>query len=397
MKQKTKIQGGLLFTLVGIIFMSVNLRAPLTSISPVVYEIIGDLGLNNFQAGLITTLPLLAFGLFSIFVPSFGERFGLEKALWYSMPVLILGLFLRTTGSISFLLIGATIIGIAITIGNVLMPAFIKLRFPDKMGLMTGINALFMNVAGVLASGYSVKIGLLTGVGWKGSIGIWIIPAVVGFLFWIPQLKFNAVSVKSEQTKRQGFAELLRSRQAWYVTIFMGLQSCLFYILVAWLPMVLQDWGMTKEQAGWTFSYIQMTQLPITLIGPILTARIKNHNLLIIFTSVITLLGVCGLILFKTTFVIPSVICLGVGTGLAFSIVLMFFVMKTETAQQAGQLSGMAQSFGYLIAAASPPLFGFIYDKSGDWRYALLLFVPITMVLCIVGVLSSAKKHQRVS
>ena len=384
-----KVSNSVVLTVIGIIFISINLRAPLTSVSPVVNEIIGQLGLNNVEAGLITTLPLLAFGCLSIFAPQLASRWGLEKVLWLSMPVLVLGLLARSSGNFYLLFIGAAIVGVAITMGNVLMPAFIKHRFPEKMGLMTGINALFMNVTGVLASGYSVQIGLFTGMGWKGSMAFWIIPAIIGFLFWIPQLTNNR-----SETRSGGFSDLLKSRLAWYITIFMGLQSCLFYILVAWLPVVLQDWGMSKEQAGWTFSYIQMTQLPITLLGPILISKITKHQPLIVFITVIMLAGVFGLVIFKTSYVIPSVICIGIATGLAFSVVLMFFVLKTESAAKAAQLSGMAQSFGYLIAAASPPLFGLIYDWTADWTYSLLLFVPITLGMCVMALLSARDKYK---
>ena len=384
--ENKKVSKGTVLTVLGVFFIAINLRAPLTSVSPVVNEIISQLNLNNVEAGLITTLPLLAFGCLSIFTPRLAAGWGLEKVLWYSMPVLVLGLLARASGNVSLLFLGAGLIGAAITAGNVLMPAFIKLRFPEKMGLMTGINALSMNVAGVLASGFSVKLGVLTGWGWKGSIGVWVIPAILGFLVWIPQLRPARKNVSAASS---GFSKLLKSPLAWYITIFMGLQSCLFYVFVAWLPVVLQDWGMTGPQAGWTFSYIQMTQLPITLLGPVITARVKKHTPLILFTSAVLLLGVLGLIFFKTTFVIPSVICIGIGTGLAFSIVLMFFVLKTPTPQLAAGLSGMAQSFGYLIAAASPPLFGWIFDQTADWTYSLMLLIPLTLIMCTVALLSA--------
>lgn len=391
-RENKTVSKGTVLTVLGVFFMAINLRAPLTSVSPVVNEIISQLNLNNVEAGLITTLPLLAFGCLSIFTPRLAADFGLERVLWYSMPVLVLGLLARASGDVRLLFLGAALIGVAITIGNVLMPAFIKLRFPEKMGLMTGINALSMNIAGVLASGFSVQAGLLTGWGWKGSIGIWVIPAIIGFLVWIPQLR---PVLKGKAGTSGDFSELLRSRLAWYITIFMGLQSCLFYVFVAWLPVVLQDWGMTEEQAGWTFSYIQMTQLPITLLGPVITGRIKKHTNLILFTTIVLLIGVLGLVFFKTAYVILSVICIGIGTGLAFSIVLMFFVLKTETPLKAAQLSGMAQSFGYLIAAASPPLFGWIYDWTSDWSYSLLLLIPLTLVMCVVALLSARDNSLR--
>lgn len=380
---------GAILSVLGVVFIAINLRSPLTSVSPVVNEMMEALHLNNLQAGLITTLPLLAFGCFSIFTPQWAAKFGLEKVLWYSMPVLVLGLLARASGNLSLLFLGAALVGVAITIGNVLMPAFIKLRFPEKMGLMTGINALSMNIAGVLASGFSVQIGLWSGWGWRGSIGVWVITAILGFLVWIPQLR----PAKPEAATALGsFSGMLKSRLAWYITLFMGLQSCMFYVFVAWLPVVLQEWGMTREEAGWTFSYIQMTQLPITLFGPVITARVKKHTRLILFTTGVLLLGVLGLIFFKTALVIPSVICIGIGTGLAFSIVLMFFVLKTETPQEAARLSGMAQSFGYLIAAASPPAFGLIYDWTSDWTYSLVLLIPLTLAMGTVALLSARQK-----
>lgn len=388
-----RFSGAAIFTLVCIVLITLNLRSPLTAVGPVLYEIIEKLSLTSIEAGLITTIPLLAFGGLSIFAPKLSEKIGIEYVLWYSMLVLIAGLLIRVSGSMSMLLVGAGLIGVAIAMGNVLMPAFIKLRFSENMGLVTGIYALSMNVTGAFASAFSIRIGEFTGYGWKGSLGVWVITAAIAFIFWISQLpkrKEIASTVKTD-TGKGTFSTLFKSPLAWYITVFMGLQSCLFYVFVAWLPVVLQDWGMTKEEAGWTFSYIQLTQLPITLIGPILTARIKKHSLLIAFTSAVLLIGIFGLVFFQLQFVVISVVCIGIGTGLAFSIVMMLFVLKTKTAARAAQLSGMAQSFGYLIAATSPPLFGYVHDVSGGWISSLIMLIFVTVAMCIVGLLASRK------
>ena len=67
--------------LLGVIFIAVNMRAPLTSVGPLVELIRDHLQLSNTMAGMITTLPLLSFALFSPFVPKFAKRFGMETSI----------------------------------------------------------------------------------------------------------------------------------------------------------------------------------------------------------------------------------------------------------------------------------------------------------------------------
>lgn len=392
-----QINWNTIIAIIGVFFIATTMRAPLTSVGPVVSEISAQLSMSNFQSGLITTIPLLAFGFLSVIAPRFAAKIGIEKVLWFAMLVLASGLVIRTLGNIAFLFLGAALIGTAIAMGNVLIPAFIKERFPNKMGLVTGIYTVSMNLIGALAAGYSIKMGYITGLGWKGSIGIWVIFAIAAFLIWIPQLiSFNQRKKLKHQVipeQKESFGSLLKSPLAWYITLFMGLQSSLFYMLVAWLPVVLQDWGMTKEQSGWTFSYVQLAQLPITFIGPILAGRMKNQAPLVWITFISLILGVFGIVVYRTEYIVPSVVAIGFSGGLAFSLSMMFFVLRTKSSIRAAQLSGMAQSFGYLIAACSPPLFGLIYDLTSDWIYPLLLLGFIAVALLTLGLLSSKERY----
>ncbi|ADY51209.1 major facilitator superfamily MFS_1 [Pseudopedobacter saltans DSM 12145] len=397
-EEKKQINWGVIIAVIGVFFISSNLRAAITSVGPVISEISAQLNMNKFQSGLVTTIPLLAFGFLSALAPKFASKIGIEKVLGFSMLVLTAGLLIRIQGNVPFLFLGAALIGTAIAMGNVLMPAFIKDKFPKNLGLVTGIFTVSMNLIGALAAGYSIRMGHLTGWGWKGSIGVWFILSLIAFAVWIPQLINSRKSQKTEQNiiaeqKRESFSSLLRSPLAWCITLFMGLQSCLFYMLVAWLPIILQDWGMTKEQSGWTFSYVQLAQLPVTFIGPILAVKMKNQAPLVWLTAIALLLGTIGIVFFKTTYIVPSVLAIGFSGGLAFSLVMMFFVLRTKSSIRAAQLSGMAQSFGYLIAACSPPLFGLIYDLTLDWTYPLLLYFLLSFSLLGLGLIASRNKY----
>lgn len=374
--------------LIGIILVATNLRAPITSVGPVVPQIQNALRLSNTLAGLITTIPLLAFALLSPVASKLAEKWRIEHLLWAAIWAIGFGLLIRASSNTALLFTGAALVGCGIAFGNVLMPPFIKHRFPQKIGLITGIYSVAMNITASLASGFSIAIGHWTGQGWKGSIGVWLIFSLIAIAFWIPQLKRRPDEAPAGRSAaRPGFGtSMLKSRLAWYITIFMGLQSLLFYCCVAWLPVVLQDWGMASEASGWALSFIQFTQLPIVFVGPIIAGRLKNHTPLVWFIGGTLILSLSLIIGWRTQFIIPAVILFGLGTGLAFSLVMMWFVLRTETTREAARISGMAQSFGYALAAVGPPLFGALYDWAGNWETPFFLLVAASIVLYVAGI-----------
>lgn len=376
----------------GVIIVGATLRAPITSVGPVILEITEQLRLTPVLVGLITTIPLMSFALLSVLAPKTAKRVGLEKLLLYSMLVLAFGLLVRSVGSVSLLFIGAALIGAAITIGNVLMPAFIKKEFPNKAGLITGFYLVSMNLTSALAVGFSISIGQSTGLGWKASIGIWGILALIAFLFWLPQIKKRAGSSTDDSSKLSS-RSLWKSRLAWQISILMGLQSFFFYTLAAWLPAVLQSWGMSAESSGWMLSYIQMGQLPIMLIGPIVAGKMKDQTSLMWVTFILLLLGLLGIIVWKTEFIIISVILIGVSLGLAYTLVTMFFILRTKHPSESANLSGMAQSVGYLIAATGPPLFGALYSLTHNWYVPLALLLVAAVFLLTSGLASSKDRY----
>lgn len=381
-----------LLSFIAVIFVAANLRAPITAVGPVINEISQALGLSKTAAGTLTSIPLLAFSLLSSLVPRLSKRYGMSLVLLFSLILLSLGLVLRSWGSLYTLFIGAAFVGIAITFGNVLMPAFIKDNFTSKLGLMMGWYSVGMNLTAALAAGLSISIGQWTNMGWQASIGVWLIFGLLGILFWLPQLKEKQSQKYKSKQKQENTSSLLKSRLAWSVTLFMGLQSVVFYCLSAWLPKVVQDWGMSAESSGWVISYLQFAQLPTTFIGSILAARMNNQKLLGILTGLLISLGVMGIVLFKTQFVIISCILIGIGSGLAFSLSMLFFVLRTQSSQYAAKLSGMAQSFGYFIAALGPLIFGGLFDTFHTWTYSFVFLILCGILLTILGYIAGANK-----
>ncbi|MBO0995410.1 CynX/NimT family MFS transporter [Bacillus sp. SD088] len=390
--ENTPIHQAHWFLLLGIILVGANLRAPLTSVGALISFIRDDLSLSHAVAGSITTLPLLAFALLSPFAPKLANRLGMEKTIFFSLLLLMIGLIVRSFFGTSFLFIGTIMIGMAISIGNVLLPGLIKMNFPLKIGFVTGIYAVFMNLFGAFGSGLSVPIASIKGVGWKGSLAFWTILAIIALLFWIPQLRKPSESVKVVKASEQKGKSIWHSPLAWHITIFMGLQSLIFYTFITWLPEILQTHGYSSSASGWMLFLMQFALIPVTFIIPVVAEKMKDQKVISGITAFFFMAGIVGLFLGSKLLIPLSVILIGIAAGSAFSLAMMFFSLRTSSGQEAAEMSGMAQSLGYLLAAVGPMLFGGLHDLFHSWKIPLLLLFLLAMVIFITGVNAGKSK-----
>ncbi|HCL4546901.1 MFS transporter [Clostridium botulinum] len=382
-----------LMLIIGIIFIAANLRAPLTSVGPLVKFIRYNLHISNTLAGMITTLPLFAFALFSPVAPRLGRKFGVELVLLLSVIFLTVGIILRSLSGVAGLFIGTAIIGLAISVANVLIPSLIKRDFPEKIGVMTGVYSISMNTFGAIASGISVPIAIRLGSKWSGALGIWGILSFISIILWLPQVKRNDGEASKGHKADSSNVSLWKSSLAWQVTLFMGLQSLVFYSMVAWMPEILMQKGMSSNKAGWMLSLMQLALIPFTFIVSVLAGRRSNQRSLVISGCLFILIGILGLLYGSSQFVFLWIIILGIGGGFAFSLSMMFFSLRTEDSNEAAQLSGMAQSLGYLLAAFGPILFGFLHDATNSWKVPLQALIGITVLLFIFGLGASRNRY----
>lgn len=377
---------------VGIAFIAATLRTPITVVGPIIHFIKDDLLISNALAGFLTTIPLLAFAVVSPFAPRISKRFGLELTLLLSTAVVAGGIVLRSVGSITPLLIGTILIGVGISFGNVLMPSFLKLKFPMQVGIMMGIYSVAMNVSGGLGAGLSYPIAEGSRFGWQAATGVWVALAIAAIIIWLPQLKNNAPAQPTTQTTAPKM-KLWRSPLAWAVAITMGLQSMLFYNSSAWLPEIFVAQGLAADQAGWMISIMQLAQLPFTFIIPILIDRLPSQKPLVILSCGLFLIGFLGIALEFTSLTLLWMILLGCAGGAMFGITMMFFTLRTQTAYGAADLSGFAQSIGYLLAATGPVTFGFLHDVTGSWTVPLWSFVVATIILFMAAYKASENRY----
>ena len=369
---------------VGIVLLALNLRACITAVGPLVGEIRAGTGLSNTLIGLMTALPLLAFAAFSPLAPRLGRRWGMELILLVSLLVLTAGIALRSVPLVSMLFLGTALLGAAIALGNVLLPALIKRDFPAHIGLMTGLYSMLIGAGGALADGVSIPLAQGAGLGWRGSLFFWTLPAALTALLWLPLLRFRSRTTVS-QARISAPRGLWRSPLAWQVTLFMGLQSLTFYIAIAWFPVILQNEGLSATSAGWMLSLVQFVGVAGSFLTPLLAARMRGQRSLVAVNILLGLLSYVGILSDTPHLILLWCICLGLAQGAYLSLALMFFILRTPDTRAASELSGMAQSIGYLLAAFGPLLFGWLHDLTQAWTIPLLALMLITLALFAVG------------
>ncbi|MBO0442658.1 CynX/NimT family MFS transporter [Vagococcus fluvialis] len=376
--------------LLGIIMIATNLRAPITSVGPLVGTITNSLNLTGAQAGLITTLPLIAFAIISPIAPKLARKFGTKPTILGALILIILGLSIRYLPSISTLFLGTAILGCGIAIGNVLIPSIVKQEFQNQSGLVTGIYSVSMNLTGAIASGVSIPLIEKLGWTWNQAFSLWIILAALALLAWLPQLKNKKATPEVNVVDTNN--SIWHSSLAWSVSLFMGIQSFIFYVLVAWLPEMLISQGIPSSKSGGMLSLLQLTLLPTTFIIPIIAEKRPNQKSLVVISFTLFTLGISGLMFSSLAVISLSIIAIGIAGGIAFSLSMMFFNIRTSTPKEAADLSGMAQSIGYILAAVGPFLFGLLHDLTNNWQSSLFLLIGMTIILLFVGLNAGSSK-----
>ncbi|MDM1294108.1 MFS transporter [Sphingobacterium sp. N143] len=377
-----------------VVLVSTNLRSPITAVGPVLGQISADLTLNSFQSSLLTAIPLFMFASCSVAVSRYSHEQGMHRFLLFGLLLLSLGIIMRVWGTISSLFLGSVFIGLGICVGNVVAPGYIKTSFPDRIGLMTGVFAVAMNLTAAFASGFSLRVGEWTGFGWQGSLGVWVVLALLSILAVIwDQAGVSCDLIVGEQKRMQtGVGHLFRSTLAWYISIFMGIQSLVYYSLISWLPKVLVDYGMAVQDTGWILFIIQIAMIPIMFVGPIIAHRMKDQRPMAIAVAIGMLGSIMLFLWYGLEGIYVAAILLGLSNGLSFSLSILFFTLRAKSTANAIKISGMAQSIGYLIAAFGPPIFGRLHEIDGTWHLSFYFLGGSIILLLVAGIKAGAPK-----
>lgn len=360
-------------TAVGIMLVAANLRPVVVAVAPLIDEISAEEGFTSATAGLLTTLPVLFFGLSAPVAPRLAARFGIERTIFAALLVLIVGTLLRLIPGAPALFAGSAVIGAAIGVCNVVLPALIKRDFAHRSGLMTGLYSMTLSGGAAVAAAITVPVDTALDGNWRLTLGSWAVLTAITVIVWAPQVTRHrpetAVTVGS----------LRRNPIAWAITAFMGAQSLVFYTFTAWLPAFLMSEGYSRATAGNVLAVGQVVALLASLIIPIIAGRFTDQRGITFLVIAVCGIGLVGLLTVDHAAALWVSLVM-FGPGASISLALLFMVLRSSSPAQTGQVSGMAQFVGYVLAAVGPIAVGALHDSTGSWTVALsVLAVPLVL------------------
>ncbi|UWW94020.1 CynX/NimT family MFS transporter [Streptomyces murinus] len=393
----------------GIVLSAVNLRPAITSLGALLEEVRDGLGMSGSVAGLLTSVPPLCFAVFGVMAPRLARRFGPAAVVCAGMAAIFTGLLIRpyAGGTAGFLAASAlALMGIAVS--NVLMPVIVKRWFPDRVGSMTGLYSMVLALGTSLPAAVTVPMTHALGGNWKLGLAVWAVLAAAAVVPWIPLVREGrersvpaARSAKAQaqaQTQTPASAStraaeeqpplrITRSRTAWALAVFFGLQATAAYITMGWMPQIFRDAGVSAGTAGLLLAVTMVMGVPLAFVIPRIAARLPHQG------PIVLVLGVCGLAGYAGLYLAPAAgawawaLLLGIA-NCAFPLALTMVGMRARSGPGVAQLSAFAQSTGYLISIPGPLLVGVLYQHSGGWGLPIALMAGLMVPQMVVGVLA---------
>ena len=360
-----------------ILFTALNLRTAVASVPPLLDEMRTDVPLSAVAAGALTTAPVVCMAIGAPLAPRVARRIGTEAAVIALAATMAAGMLLRLAPGVAPLFAGTIVAGLGIALGNVLVPSLIKRDFPRHVGAMTGGYTMAISASGAVAAALAVPAENALG-DWRASLAMWAIPAFAAAVIWIPFV------AQHTRVAHVPLPSLWRNRLAWQVTTFMGLQSLLFYSCLSWLPALLRSEGIDRGAAGALLSVMLLTAIPTCLLVPVWASRRRDQRGAIAVTLAVYAAGLTGLLVAPDAAPALWATLLGFAQGAMLALAFLLFGMRASDQEHAAQLSAMAQTVGYAVAAAGPLLLGALRDATGGWT------VPVAVLLAVLVPLFAA-------
>ncbi|MFF8595679.1 CynX/NimT family MFS transporter [Streptomyces sp. NPDC015220] len=403
---------------VGIVLSALNLRPAITSLGALLEEVRDGLGMSGSVAGLLTSVPPLCFAVFGVMAPRLARRFGPAAVVCAGMAAIAAGLLIRPyVGNTAAFLAASALALMGIAVSNVLMPVIVKRWFPDRVGSMTGLYSMALALGTSTAAAVTVPLTGALGDSWKSGLAVWAVLAVAAVLPWLPLVRDRGTARESAApapatrtpARQDGAAtgsaqredvrpeapreeqapalRITRSRTAWALAVFFGLQATAAYITMGWMAQIFRDAGVSAGTAGLLLAVTMVMGVPLAFVIPRLATRLPHQG------PIVLVLGVCGLAGYAGLYLAPAAgawawaVLLGV-SNCAFPLALTMVGMRARTGAGVAQLSAFAQSTGYLISIPGPLLVGVLYQSSGGWGLPIALMTALMIPQMVVGCLA---------
>ncbi len=406
--------------LTALVLAALNLRPAITSLGALLKEVRDGLGMSGTMAGLLTSVPAACFALFGFAAPRLASRRGPGAVVFAGMVAITVGLVLRPLAGGTPLFLAASAVALAgIAVSNVLMPVIVKRYFPDRVGTVTGVYSMALSLGTAVAAAVAVPLTDAMGGSWRLGLGVWALLAAVAIAPWVPLIRDRSQTPaapahtarsrasahtaqspgpartarsRASQAAAGGSGRIVRSRTAWMLACYFGLQSTSAYVTMGWMPQILRDAGISAGEAGVMLAVTMALGVPVSFLLPPLAARMHAQGPIAVVLVVFQVAGFAGLWAAPAGAPLLWALLLGVG-NCAFPLVLTMIGMRSRSGPGVVRLSAFAQSTGYLISIPGPILVGTLNQATGSWGVPLALMIALAAPQMLCGVLAGRNRH----
>ncbi len=370
---------------VGIVALSFNLRSAAVSVGPVLGEIRDGLRMSGAEAGVLTSLPVVAFAVFGALAPRLARLLGRHRLTLLALLCVVVGLFARSNVDGVGAFLAFSLLALAgMATANVLLPSLVKHHFPTRVGAMTAAYTTALAVGLTSASVLTVPLSDALG-GWQSGLMVWSLTAAVAVVPWVVLIREDRVDTTDEPPAAPiGLSEVARTRLGRMMALFFGMQCVQAYVIFGWFAEIYRDAGFSRNDAGLLLGLITAISIPMSFIVPPLAGRLAHVSWIVVFYFGCYVVGYAGLIIAPAGGAVVWAVLVGLGTT-TFPLILTLIGLRARTAAGTAALSGFTQSVGYLIAAAGPFAFGVLHDLSDGWTVPLLALMALSVPLLLSG------------
>ena len=373
--------------LAAVVLLGVNLRTGVASLPPLLDDIRADLGLSGAAAGVLTALPVLAFGVLAPLAPRLTRRHPIERLLAVCALLTAAALALRGAGGVAPLFAGTLLAGAGVAVAQAALPVYVRTAHADRAGPLTGAFSAALPLGATAAAALAVPLGDLLG-GWEPALAVWALPALAAAALWLTRAPVTVVRGPVP-------APLRGDPLAWSVALYFGIQSMAFYAGLAWLPSVLaDDAGYSHASAGLLLALSSLASMPSAFLLPVLAARARSQVPIVAVVAAICALGALGLLVAEAAAPLWMIV-LGVGQGGALGLALMLPVLRGGEPAAVASLTAMMLCVGYLCSAFGPWIAGVLHDRSGGWTATLVFLAAISAAQLLPGIPAARDRRLR--
>ena len=392
--------------LIGVVFVSLNLRTAVTSLSPLLGVIDAEIGLGAVGMGLLGMIPTAMFAVWGVLTPLVLRRMGLEAVTVVAMAAAAIGQVVRAVAQDPWVMGTGSIIALAgMGIGNVVAPPLVKKYFPRHVALVSMAYITGLQLGTVVPA--LVAVPVEEAAGWRVSIGWWAVLAVVAAIPWVieilkpgtPALIAADAGAPADSGSPADAGPTAgptgpaaatpqrirpwRSPVGVALALFFGTNSLSTYAFFTWLPAVAESIGMSRAEGGLALAVYSAIGLIAALLVPWVAGRFEDPYAVVVVSVVAYLAGFAGLLWAPGAAPWLWICLLGVGPS-TFPLCLTLINLRTRTEAGSAALSGFAQGVGYTAASLGPIVFGILLDGPG--LAAGLGF--LTVVIAVMTVVS---------